>query len=210
MALDLYLTGDEGLEGVANPGQDPGIGAGDGFEVGMEGKGQGDGIVQATGSLHDGPATGATAENKYLIRATGIDIHLADDGLAIADNDPVGGAFPEPEQGIALAGTDGVECGLVPGETGLGCGPGWQIEGAHGERMQREVGWGEGRMGLGGGKRFERGRKADFTLATECGWLGTHERVGPHRTVAGGGADIAWQRAPETGPGGCADGGWSV
>lgn len=152
VALDLYRSREEGLEGSPDPGQDPGIGAGDGLEIGMERQGEGDGIVQATGPLHDGAAAGASAKDGDPGGATGIDIDFTRDGLAVADDDPMGGTFPEPEQWIALTRAHGVEGRLVPGEACLGCGPGRKVEGAHPRMMPGESGRGEGSSK--GGCRF--------------------------------------------------------
>jgi hypothetical protein len=146
VTADPGRAGEEGAKGIADPGKDPVVGAGDGFEFGMEGDGECDGVIEATRPLDHGPAAGTTTKDGNAPGMAGIGIDFPGDGLAVADDDPVDGAFPEPDQGAGLVGIDGIQGGLIPGQTGFRGGIGRQDKGAHGRILpweRAEGQWGE-------------------------------------------------------------------
>lgn len=114
------LAWEEGGEGLALTFHDPAVGAGDGFEFRVESDGQREPVVQAAGALDDGAAPAATAEDVDAVALAGVDVNLAGDGLAVPDDDPVCGGFPEPEKAGAAVFVDVVERSFVEGEEVLG------------------------------------------------------------------------------------------
>lgn len=128
---DGDIAGEERCEGIALARHDGLVGTGDRGELRSGVDGEADGVVQATRALDDGSAAAASAEDGYSFGAASVEAGFAGAGLAIADDDPVGGSGPEPQGGGDFLGFECVEHGFIPGEEFVGREPGWQFERMH-------------------------------------------------------------------------------
>ncbi len=116
VAFDGHVASKEPRECAALTFHDPAVGTGDGFEIRVERDGEGEPVVEAAGALDDGAASAAAAIDRDAVPLACVDVDLACDGLAVADDDPRLGGFPEPEQARAAVFVDVVERGFVEGE----------------------------------------------------------------------------------------------